>query len=1015
MEGATPAPPEGVRLPVETCLRNPVERPGGLFGRDETLAVQRLRAAFWAVLASSLLMIFPDLYREREGIGALLAGKAVLFALLGVLLGCLRFEWARRHTTAVGLAGVTAICLAVATLGLVRHEDDSTRLMLLTVALGAAAILPWGTRAQVATAAITVASMLLHASLSGSGLRGLLSASSATLMIALGVLVYITHEFTRYRDIVERRGREAIDAARFARETIDALSEPIAILDGAGTILGVNAAWQEFLRSSPVDLPSLHEGDDYLAACTAADPDAGSAGGSLADAIRRVVAREGAHLTVECHGPLPIDPGRWFSARVTRFDGDGPVRVVLAFEEISAQKRAAEELRRSQAMFRSLIEDTTDLIAIVDPDGCMRYVSPSHERVLGYKPDDLVGKSAIEFVHPDDLAAMAEQMSGSPPPAAAEADMGLLPAGDSKVELRFRKKDGDWLYIEPHVRNMFDDPEVAGIVVHSRDVSQRRRAQEELARRNEELAQARDDALVSARAKSEFLANMSHEIRTPMNGIVGMTALLLDSRLTDEQRDCAVTIRGSAEALLTVINDILDFSKIEAGRMTIETIEFDLRIVLEEVAQIVAPKAHEKGIELVCSVELGTPTALLGDPGRIRQVLLNLAGNAVKFTEEGQVVLAARAVADDPVAATVRLSVIDTGIGIPRDRHAAIFDPFTQADGSSTRRYGGTGLGLSISRQLTDLMGGSLAMTSEPGRGSCFEVTLTLEKQAMRPPAAALPELTGLKVLIADDNAAAREALVEPLRSIGARIDEAASASEALDRLATAAASDPYRAAVLDFELADLGGEEIVRRIRSEPALAGLPLILLSSAGGFAVTERLRSSGSAVVLSKPVRLLALVQALRSALEPRGGESASGGEAPESERPFAGVSILLAEDNLINQKVGRKLLERLGCRVDTVANGTEALAALERSSYDAVLMDCQMPELDGYEATREIRLRERTRGSRVPIIAMTANAMSGDRDACLAAGMDDYLSKPVKPDELFAALQRWTVRPGEVAA
>ena len=959
---------------------------------DRAASLRRLRQGFGLVLAIVVVASAIDLAGGAPGLSARLAVRLGMLVCVAGLIWSLRFPRVRERSTLVGLAGITVVCGEILLLGFYGGDPTLTRMRLVVVALGAAAILPWGVRAQVATAGIAMAAVVVDAWLD-SGLGSLPSLSTVCVVVALLLLVFTARERTRSRELVARRSQAAVEAFRFVRSTIDALSELVAILDASGRIVGVNAAWRAFARSTPGGT-ALGEGSDFLAACEGALAPVEAR--ELAAGVRRVLAGEAKEFTGDCRGPLDEAGRRWFTARVTRFDGEGPARVVLAVADVTQERRAAEELRRSQAMFRSLIEETSDLIGIVNPDGLLRYVSPSHERILGYQPEELVGRSAVEFVHPEDLEVLGKQVEGSLPDADAGTDMSA-PQGDSAVELRFLRKDGSWLYIEPRVRNLFDDPEVAGLVVHSRDVSQRKRAELE-------LSQARDEALVSARAKSEFLANMSHEIRTPMNGIVGMTALLLETPLDEEQRDCAATIRGSAEALLTVINDILDFSKIEAGRMTIETIDFDLRTVLEEVAQVVAPKAHEKSIELVSSMSFRVPSALRGDPGRIRQILLNLAGNAVKFTEDGEVVLAAEVVREDEESATVKLSVRDTGIGIPTERHGAIFEAFTQADGSSTRRYGGTGLGLSISKQLAELMGGHIAIASEPGKGSRFEVELRLPKQ-LAAGAVEPRDVAALRVLVAANNAAVRAALAEPLRSIGLRVDEACSLREARAALADGRPEDPIRAAVLDLGMSDVDGASSVSELRSSSGGAKLPLVLLSSTRSLGVAERLRTESATVVVSKPTRLLPLLESLRTLIDPRVVPAAEKRPAASAEAPLAGMRVLLAEDNPVNRKVGRKLLERLGCRVDTVDNGREAVAAVERTTYEVVLMDCQMPEMDGYEATRAIREAERTRGGRVPIVAMTANAMNGDREACLAAGMDDYLSKPVKPNELRTVLER----------
>ncbi|HRK94676.1 MAG TPA: response regulator, partial [Rhodospirillales bacterium] len=528
----------------------------------------------------------------------------------------------------------------------------------------------------------------------------------------------------------------------------------------------------------------------------------------------------------------------------------------------------------------------------------------------------------------------------------------------------------------------------------------------------EDLARARDAAEDASRAKSQFLANMSHEIRTPMNGVLGMAELLAGTSLNERQRRFTQTIRASAEALLSIINDILDFSKIEAGKMELSAAAFDLRDLAEDVSEFCAESAHRKGLEIACCLPPDLPRSFVGDAGRLRQVLVNLIGNAIKFTTVGEVSLRVAVLEEAGEDAVIEFAVRDTGIGIRPEQLPRIFESFRQADGSTTRRFGGTGLGLTISKQLVELMGGQIRVASTLGKGSTFRFTVRLQRIPEQQRPAVTPSIAGARVLIVDDNATNREILEHQLSRWRVDHESAADGPQALTRLADASRRGrPFEMVVLDHHMPGMDGIEVARRIRHTSEHDPMRLMMLSSVSDQIDANELAAVGVAACLNKPVRQSALYNALVTAfgsgrpLE-AGRTEGPAGHGSVHEVAFSG-HVLLAEDNVVNQEVAVNMLEALNCRVTVAGNGVEALAALERGRFDLVLMDCQMPELDGFATTMEIRRREAAAGSSPrPILALTANAMEGDRERCIEAGMDDYLSKPFTREALAAMLSRY---------
>ncbi len=661
-------------------------------------------------------------------------------------------------------------------------------------------------------------------------------------------------------------------------------------------------------------------------------------------------------------------------------------------------------LLAERARVAAIVESSGDAIMSLTTDGVIEGWNPSAQRLYGYHAEEAVGK--------DLLALLARD------PGEREATLTSAAAGNGPVQSECQdiRKDGSILQVcETNTPIRDSKGRVIGFARIARDLTTRARAQEAMQKADAVAAAALADALEASRMKSSFLANMSHEIRTPLNGVIGMAELLLDSHLNAEQRENARLLKAAGETLVTVVNDVLDFSKIEAGAMRLEYTDFDLVEAVEDVCDLMGEAARAKDIELTMELDPALPTSVRGDTARVREIVANLISNAMKFTSKGEICVSLQLMPSSDALSQVRFEVSDTGIGIEKSKLGKLFEPFVQADDSTTRQFGGTGLGLAIVKQLVDMMGGEVGVTSVLGEGSRFWFTLVFEPSETPEEPYDEPALAGIRLLAVDDNETNRRLITQLGNRWDMHVTAVAGGAEALVQLREAgAAGKPFDCATLDMHMPSMDGIELADAIGCDETFKTPALVMLAST--MEQRRAARKSGIAVYMTKPIRRTRLQRALIEALGLQTRRLQAPSEVQGAAASGRSPVILVADDNDINQLVAVRMLERRGYRVRAVADGRQALDALQRHSYAAILMDCQMPELDGYDATRELRSRESS-DAHTPVIAMTAHALASDRAKCLAAGMDDYIAKPINTVQLERVLSRWaptTVRESLVA-
>ncbi|MCP4714082.1 MAG: response regulator, partial [Deltaproteobacteria bacterium] len=824
------------------------------------------------------------------------------------------------------------------------------------------------------------------------------------------------------QDVTERR--EAESQRSLLTAILESTSDLVATSTPDGSLTYMNKAgrsmlgWGEYEDLKNKKIPDVYPGWAYEKVQSTGIPAASKDG--VWTGLTSLINRKAEEIPVS-------------QVIMSHKDSGGDVEYLSTImRDITASKQAEENLQRSYSLLTSVIESPANLfIYSIDTDFRLTSFNTKFKETIKKLAgvDIIIGRSFLDCF-PSERAAPAQDLLARALSGEQFSLTQKIPQGAKHT------------YFELNFNPIFnDDKKVTGVTVFVLDITERTQAENELKRYKDQLEQlvrerteklereiarhkqtqtelllAKESAESANISKSQFLANMSHEIRTPMNGVIGMTGLMLDTRLNDQQRTYAETIRNSAESLLNIINDILDFSKIEAGKLDLELLDFDLRTTIEDMNDAIALKAREKGLEYICLIEHNVPTFLRGDPSRIRQILTNLLGNAVKFTSNGEINLHIKLQEEHKHTVVLHLAVTDTGIGISREKLNDLFEKFTQADTSTTRRFGGTGLGLSISKQLTELMGGRIGADSTPGTGASFWFTVVLEKQIHKdqfPDFDITAAFHENRVLIVDDNDTNRMVLKEQLRRWRCSFDEAKYPEQALKMLRNAAASgNPFHIAILDKTMPSMNGEALGRTIKTDNSIKTTHLIMVTSIGERGEASQYEKIGFDAYLVKPVKQSRLYDCILSVL---GRKTATGDQERAkiitrhtiSEARRHKTRILIAEDNVTNQLVALGILEQLGFRANAVANGIEALNALKSIQYDLVLMDIQMPDMDGIEATQAIRSPDSDVDNHdIPIIAMTANVMKGDREKCLAAGMNDYIPKPITPSEVMKIISRY---------